>query len=285
MKQHFDKPISDIIRNRHSVRTFNSEILNKELKSKIEEYAAGIKGPFASKVRLEVIDSFDFAEGAGNKFGTYGIIKGAKTFIAAVSKKEDHNMEQLGYCLEKLMLYAASIGLGTCWMGGTFKRSQFAEMLKIKEDELLPAVTPIGHPAQRKAFVETMMRRLAGSDNRKSWSELFFDGSFDKPLKKEDSGQYAEVLEMVRLAPSASNKQPWRILKQENEYHIFLQETKGYANALGFNIQKIDMGIAMCHFEMTAEEIGIDGGFADSPQKAKELATEGFEYIISWIER
>lgn len=284
MKQHYDKPISEIIKDRHSVRTYSVEVLDKDLKNKIKDYAAGIKGPFSSEVRLEVIDSLDFAEGAGNKFGTYGVIKGAKTFIAAATQKEDHNMEQLGYTLEKLMLYAASIGLGTCWMGGTFKRSQFAELINLKEGELLPIVTPIGHPAERRAFVDSMMRRLAGSDNRKPWSELFFEVSFDKPLRKEAAGRYGEVLEMVRLAPSASNKQPWRILKQGNEYHIFLKETKGYANALGFNIQKIDIGIAMCHFEMTAEEIGIDGHFAPSLEKAKELAPEGYEYIVSWIE-
>jgi nitroreductase len=284
MKQHFNKPILDIIKNRHSVRTYNSEILDKELKNKLEEYAAGIKGPFDAKLRLEMIDSLDFAEGAGTKFGTYGIIKGAKTFIAAATHKDGHNMEQLGYCLEKLILYAASLGLGTCWMGGTFKRSQFAELVKLKEDEIIPAITPIGHPSDKRAFVDSMVRRVAGSDKRKPWSELFFNGSFDMPLKKEDAGSYADVLEMVRLAPSASNKQPWRILKQENEYHIFLNEAKGYANALGFNMQKIDIGIAMCHFEMTAEELGMAGHFVDNSQKVKNFTTESLEYIVSWIE-
>lgn len=284
MKQHFSKPILDIIKNRHSVRTYNSEVLDKELKNKLEKYAAEIKGPFDSKLRLEIIDSLDFAEGAGIKFGTYGIIKGAKTFIAAATHKEEHNMEQLGYCLEKLMLYAASLGLGTCWMGGTFKRSQFAELVKLKEDEIIPAITPIGHPSDKRAFVDSMMRRVAGSDKRKPWSELFFNGSFDMPLKKEDAGSYADVLEMVRLAPSASNKQPWRILKQGNEYHIFLNETKGYANALGFNMQKIDIGIAMCHFEMTAGELGTVGHFVDDSQKIKDFTTENLEYIVSWIE-
>jgi nitroreductase len=284
MKQHFNKPILDIIKNRHSVRTYNSEILDKELKNKLKEYAAGIKGPFDAKLRLEMIDSLDIAEGAGTKFGTYGIIKGAKTFIAAATHKDEYNMEQLGYCLEKLILYAASLGLGTCWMGGTFKRSQFAELVKLKEDEIIPAITPIGRPSDKRAFVDSMMRRVAGSDKRKPWSELFFNGSFDMPLKKEDAGAYADALEMVRLAPSASNKQPWRILKQGNEYHIFLNEAKGYANALGFNMQKIDIGIAMCHFELTAEELGMVGHFVDNSQKIKDFTTENLEYIVSWIE-
>lgn len=284
MKQHFDKPISDIIVNRHSVRTYKLGTLDKTLKDKLEEYAAEIKGPFTSKLTLELIDSLDLAEGKGNKLGTYGVIKGAKTFIAAATHKEAHNMEQLGYCLEKLILYATSLGLGTCWLGGTFNKSQFALSVKLKENEFIPAVTPVGYPTEKRTFLDSMMRRVAGSDNRKPWSDLFFEASFDKPLNKEVAGQYAEVLEMVRLAPSASNKQPWRILKKENEYHIFLKKSKGYENALGFNIQKIDIGIAMCHFEMAAEEIGITGRFVDRVQNTKELTTDNLEYIVSWIE-
>lgn len=34
------------------------------------------------------------------------------------------------------------------------------------------------------------------------------------PLEKEEAGNYEAALEMVRIAPSASNKQPWRILKK-----------------------------------------------------------------------
>jgi len=60
---------------------------------------------------------------------------------------------------------------------------------------------------------------------------------------------------MVRIAPSASNKQPWRIVKIEGAWHFFLERTKGYGDGIIFkllklaDIQRLDMGIAMCHFE------------------------------------
>ncbi|MDF2530594.1 MAG: nitroreductase [Clostridia bacterium] len=283
MKQHFTKPITDIIRNRHSVRTYNPEILDQELKDSLREYAADIKGPFASEIRLEIIDSLDLGEKSGGKIGTYGIIKGANTFIAGVADKSEYNMEQMGYCLEKLVLYAASLGLGTCWLGGTFKRNQFAELVGLKEDEFIPVVTPLGYPADKRTLFESFMRRAAGSDNRKGWNELFFDGSFEKPLKQESAEEYADVLEMVRLAPSASNKQPWRILKQGNEYHFYLEQTKGYGGALGFNIQKIDMGIAMCHFEMTALEAELKGNWLVKAQSPLIDQVQNHDYIVSWI--
>ena len=87
---------------------------------------------------------------------------------------------------------------------------------------------------------------------------------------------------MVRLAPSASNKQPWRIVKDGEKFHFYLYHAKGFAKTVGFDMQKIDMGIAMCHFDLTLREEGIQGSF----QKCKpsiENTEELNEYIISWI--
>lgn len=283
MKQYFNTSIAELIKKRHSVRTYKPEVLDKELKTKLREYAAGIKGPFDSKVRLELVDSAELADKSAGKIGTYGVIKGAKTYIAGITDKSSRSMEQLGYCMQQMMLYAESLGLGSCWLGGTFKRSQFADMVGLKEDELIPAVTPIGYPSEKKAVVESVMRKLAGSDNRKSWNELYFNESLDVALKPEEAGDYLIALEMLRLAPSASNKQPWRVLKQGKEYHLILKHTKGYGNALGFNIQKVDMGIAMCHFEMTAREAELKGHWMVKTQSPLLEHAEDVEYIVSWI--
>jgi hypothetical protein len=59
---------------------------------------------------------------------------------------------------------------------------------------------------------------------------------------------------------------------------------KGYSNALGFNIQKIDMGIAMCHFEMTLVEAGIKGHWEYEYYRQFSVTDENIEYIASWIE-
>jgi nitroreductase len=285
MNQFFKAPISDVIKHRHSVRTYKPEAIYNEIRSKLIEYAAELKGPFDSKVRLELIDSLELESKSGGRIGTYGVIKGAKTYIAGITDKSMHNMEQLGYCMESLMLYAESMGLGSCWLGGTFRRSQFADLVNLKEEEMIPCVSPIGYATDRKSFVEAAMRKLAGSDNRMLWSELFFEEDFDRPLTEEAAGEYKNVLDMVRLAPSASNKQPWRILKQGKEYHLFLKPTQGYGSILGFNIQKVDIGIAMCHFEMTALEAELKGNWVIKDQSPLKESQHNVEYIISWIEQ
>ncbi|MDW7650577.1 MAG: nitroreductase family protein [Bacillota bacterium] len=281
---HFNRPLAEVIKSRYSVRTYRPEKLPDEVGDLLLQYAAGIKGPFGPQVRLEFIDGIEAVEKTGGKIGTYGIIKGAQHYIAAVGKNVDGGLEQVGYVLEKLILYAASLGLGTCWLGGMFKRSQFAKLVDLQEDEILPAVTPVGYPGDKKTAIESFMRFAAGSNKRKPWRELFFNESFTSPLEeKQVSKEYREALEAVRLAPSASNKQPWRIVKQGRAYHFYLKLNKRYASALGFNIQKIDMGIAMCHFEMVLQEFGIKGKWLTENLPADTDERENLFYTVSWV--
>lgn len=278
-----NKSIIEIIKSRRSVRTYRPEKLSDQIKHKLTSYAREIKGPFDSKVRLELVDDADIANKSNGKIGTYGVIKGVKAYIAAVTEKEGKNsLEQLGYELEKLILFATALNLGTCWLGGTFKKSEFAKLVDVKDNEIMPIVTPVGYIAENKSMLESFMRLAAGSNNRKQWNELFFNESFQRPLEEKEAADYATVLEMLRLAPSASNKQPWRVIKQGNSYHFYLKTTKGYGNALGFNIQRIDMGIAMSHFELTANELGLQGMWKVNSDMMNNNSDEA-EYLISWI--
>jgi len=128
-----------------------------------------------------------------------------------------------------------------------------------------------------------MMRGAAGSDKRKPWSELFFADNFPTPLTPKQAGIYAEVLENVRLAPSAANKQPWRVIydTQRNVFHFFLARTFSYKLMGMSSLQDIDLGIAMSHFELTAREQGISGQWQISAN-APEIRS--LDYIVSWQE-
>ncbi len=242
-----------------------------------------MKGPFEGKVRFKIIDS-NAALSSNIKLGTYGIIKGASSFVASALEKGDMNLEELGYELESFVLYAMSLGIGTCWMGGTFKKGEFAKALELREGEILPIITPIGYPTKNEGLMGTVMRRLAGSKNRKPWEELFFNSNFDNKLTEAEADIYAEALEMVRLAPSASNKQPWRIVKENEKLHFYLQHTKGYSTALGFDMQRIDIGIAMCHLDFTLKEAGIEGDWKKMKPENRDM-NDLSEYIVSWVRK
>ena len=111
----------------------------------------------------------------------------------------------------------------------------------------MPCMSPLGYPAQKMSIRETMMRKGVKADERKPASELFFDRDFFIPLKEENPAA-AEALEMVRLAPSAVNKQPWRVVRDGSAYHFYLKHDRGYVTEATGDLQKVDMGIALCHF-------------------------------------
>ncbi len=277
----FEKPITEIIKIRKSIRSYKSEKMEDTLKNKLTEYMKSVETPFASSVRLTIMDSDIMKSNGEIKLGTYGVIKGASSFIVSAINNDELSLLNLGYKLESVVLYAASLGLGTCWLGGTFKKGEFSKAMELKDGEILPIVSPIGYPSENKRILDTFMRTMAGSNNRLPWEKLFFEDSFDKSLSKSSADMYAEPLEMVRLAPSASNKQPWRILKQGNQWHFYINHAKGYSSALGFDMQKIDIGIAMCHFEMTLKELGISGVWRKNNPKAS-VPDNNIEYVMTF---
>ena len=103
------------------------------------------------------------------------------------------------------------------------------------------------------------------------------------PLHEDASEAYSTVLEMVRLAPSASNRQPWRIVWGDGGecYHLFLQRTKGYRATVGMDLQRVDMCIGMCHFELSARELGLSGRWESRRPDSGRLP-ERTEYVASW---
>jgi Nitroreductase family. len=271
--------VMEVIQKRSSVRTYKEQSLSLEVTNKLSDYLDQVKGPFDAGVRFMLAESQE-RDSAAN-LGTYGVIKNAPAFLITAAEKQGMYMEQMGYELEKIILYATSLNLGTCWLGGTFKKSGFAKTIGLNDDEILPVVSPVGYPADNRRFLDKAMRLFAGSDNRKGWDELFFKDIFNQRLDKEESKEYSIPLEMVRLAPSASNKQPWRVVMKDKYLHFFLLHNRGYEKGLGFDIQKIDMGIATCHFELSARELGIQGDWVLKKPEIDNLPREA-EYIISW---
>lgn len=270
--------VRETIKRRKSMRTYYKEPIAEEVKEKLKSYMKEVTAPFGTKMRFELIDRSKI--GSNVKLGTYGVIKGANTYICAIVEREDRYEENLGYTFEKIILYATSLGLGTCWLGGTFKRGDFDKSLSLKENEFIPIVTPLGYAKDNRSFIDILMVVTAGSKNRKEWNELFFDKDFQHSLKQEDAGELEEAFSMVRIAPSGSNKQPWRIVRDNNTFHFFLCRNKGYASFLDYDIQRLDIGIAMCHFELTANEIGFQGKWQDNKITLTEDGT--MKYIISY---
>ena len=240
----------DTIRKRRSVRTFDGEKLREEDARKILEYAVKVENPYGLEITWKLLDAVRYGLSSP-------VIVGTDTFIAGKMRRVSHAEEAFGYAFEKIVLFAESLGIGTTWIAGTMNRAAFERAMEIAEDEVMPCVSPLGYPAKKMSLRETMMRKGVKADSRCDFDELFFDGSFDSPLSEEKAGRLKEALEAVRTAPSAVNKQPWRVVVDGNRINFYEKRSKGYDTG-DWDMQKIDMGIALCHFELTAKECGLD---------------------------
>lgn len=276
----FSFPVKETVEKRKSIRTYLSEPLSEADREKIIAFTETLSREesfFDCKIRIRL---FDVDKEISNKdLGTYGVIKNARTYLGVAAEKSPTAMEAVGYSFEKLVLYAQSLGLGTCWLGGTFNRGEFARAMQIKENEFFPIASPLGYPAPKSHTVNKVMRMAIKADKRKEWDKLFFDGDFSKPLTKEAAGEWAYPLEMVRLAPSAANKQPWRIVRRKNVWHFY--EKKEMSSSEN-DIQRLDVGIALCHFELAAKEKGLRGKMQVLTKPDIETE-ENMLYIFSFI--
>jgi len=272
-----------VIQARKSRRRYTGRKLTAVQEQELRDFFnENIQGPFANRVRFGLVDYRQ--ERDGGRLGTYGMIRGAKQFIAGAVMEHDGCYEDFGYTMEKNVLAATRMGLGTCWLGASFRKSRFSRALNCRPGEIIPAVTPVGAVTAGKTFFESAVSFAAGSHTRKPWQELFFSADSTTTLDPEEAGLWRYALEAVRLAPSAQNKQPWRIAfntehKRFDFYiHGAAQEKKG---ALGF-MPRIDLGIAMCHFELAAQESGSTGSWKILQDRAPQM--RGAMYRVSWIE-
>lgn len=273
--------VTDLIRQRSSCRSYGERAVEDEKRARLNHFIDTLEKPFwGNRPRFMLVDMA--SPGMGRVPGTYGVIKGAGIFLVGAVEKGCRDMEDFGYTFEQVILKATDLGLATCWMGLTFSREVFAEKISLASNEIIPIVSPLGYPSNRRSLVDNVTRFASGSAKRKPWEQLFFQGNWDKSLKKSTAEAYAAPLEMVRLAPSATNKQPWRILRQDGVFHFFLQRALGYDKMTEGDMQRIDMGIAMCHFELTARELGLSGTWTEA--RPDISLPNRCEYLVTWKE-
>jgi len=278
------------IRRRTSQRTYDGRALSPQARQDVQAVLQRLPatGPFGGQVRLRLLEAEDASRLAGETLGTYGFIRDAPAFLAGAIRRGAQAEEDFGYLFEILLLEMTRLGLGTCWLGGTFRRELFARRIDLQPEEIVPAVSPLGVPRARRGLVDRTVRFFAGAARRKPWESLFFLDRYGQPLPPAPAGAYAAPLEAVRLAPSASNNQPWRLVLEGGppvRVHFFLERTPGYRRLTEVDLQRIDLGIALAHFELVARELGLAGGWQPLPEaRAVHPTADPTDYLLSWCE-
>lgn len=263
--------IADTIRKRVSVRTFEDRPLSQEDRTELEAFLAQLETPFDVPVTFLLLDA-----------ATYDlkspVVMGAHAYVAAKVPRVPNFEIACGYAFERFCLHATERGIGSVMLAASLSRKTFERAMEVAEGEVMPVASPVGYPAAKRSMRESMMRKAIKSDERLPVDELFFAGSYGTPLLPQAAGPFVEPLGLLRLAPSATNKQPWRAIVNDGIVH-FYEERTIKESKLG-DIQKVDMGIAFAHFDLARQEAGIKGSFVACDPRLD--VPENVEYIMSF---
>lgn len=246
--------MKNAIKQRRSVRNYNGMVISEEHEKLILSYISkpeNLVGKFGHKMKIYLNKTDGRKSG---KIGTYGIIKNAPAYLVTVCETSKEALVDCGYVFEKLVLYIESIGLNTCWMGGTFNRNKIKLQDQISANEMITIISPVGYGASKSSIIDKTFRRLAKSDHRKDFDLLFFNEDFEHRIEESF---IIDILEQVRIAPSASNQQPWRIVMgADGTVHFYIERTPDYGKGkLSYDIQMVDIGIAISHYEIMVGEL------------------------------
>lgn len=144
------------------------------------------------------------------------------------SEKKEHYLENIGYMGEQLDLFLTSKNIGSCWFG-------MGSIRERKQEDL--------------DFVIMMAIGRADADSFRQKDKVL---KRKKPTEIWDNSSFTAVAEMVRIAPSACNTQPWYIEEESSTLRLYrIRGARGIMpeNKVTF-YNRIDLGIFMLFLEL-----------------------------------
>lgn len=149
----------DLLTKRYSVRSYQSDPVEEE-KLKMVLEAARLAPTAANRqaFKILVIRTAGRQEELKRVYGKdwfvqppyiLGIVRVEGADWVRRSDQKAYGDVDAGIVFDHLVLQAAELGLGTCWVGA-FDPAAAAEVLKLEPDWVPVAFTPLGYPADEK---------------------------------------------------------------------------------------------------------------------------------------
>jgi nitroreductase len=258
--------IRETIRRRFSVRHYTSKpVLVEILASVVKAGETSLALDDNIKVRFHLVKEGKLvAEQMTFLTGKQWLFGSAPHFIIATSEEKPLFMMNMGFRMEQMILFATMQGLGTCWIGGLFTEKRIGTFLGLNKGERVIALTPLGYPdvsSYGRVIHNIVHLGRPESRRRQPLEQIVFGSRWGTPLETKDN-ELLEVLECTRLAPSWANTQPWRFLVNGREI-IALVDASGRNLSVrdGKHYYRLDLGIAMAHFYLSAKELGWKGSW------------------------
>jgi nitroreductase len=222
--------------------------LNLTIISELKNYASSVK-PIDASINYEF--SYLGTEDVKNLLP----IK-APHYICIYSEKKDGYLMNAGYLLQQIDLYLSANNLASCWLGMA-KPTKDVPLMKNGMDFVI--MLAFGNTA------EQVHRTNVNEFNRKSLTSITSLSGIDN------------LLEPVRLAPSASNKQSWYFSGNREEIIVSREKQNVIKAQLYGKMNQINIGIALCHLGLSLDHIGKTATFNFNTG----LAPKGYEFMTT----
>lgn len=217
--------LSEAIQQRHSCRTYRNEPLQEEVLAVLREKIGECNREGDLHIQLVTEEPKAFTG-----ILSYGVFKGVRNYLVMAGRKAEDLDERVGYYGEQLVLLAETLGLSTCWVGLTYRRTT---AFTLGSGEKLVCVIALGYGegTTRQHRVKTVEELSNASDLSPKW--------------------FLKGVQAAQLAPTAVNQQKFffEFAGMQGSGKPVVKARKGFS-MVGYT--RVDLGIAKCHFEIGA---------------------------------
>jgi len=235
---------------RKSIRKYDLTPLDENTITEISAYMKSLNPMYHDiKTEIKILSQNDVKQ---------RLMKKAPHYIGVFSENKEGYLTNIGFMLQQVDLFLSANGVGLCWQGLPKPKG---EILKSTSLEFV-ILMAFGNPD------EPLYRKNISEFKRKSIEQI------------SDIAGADELLEPVRLAPSSTNSQPWFFTGDKNMFHAYCAKLNPIKAVMFKKLNKIDMGIAMCHLQIAAEHFGKKTEIVFD-KEAENNPPKGYYYIAS----
>jgi nitroreductase len=218
------------------VRRSRRKYLPDPIDAQVIERLQALASEYSQKAGARIELVFNDGSAFDSLRKTYGMLTGVRNYAGLIARKDNPlAVERLGYYGELLMLHAVALGLGTCWVGGSFDRASCP--FRLIDCEEIVCTIALGVINGRNSLRESL---IYGVTHRKTKTAgQMMDADAPAP------DWFLAGMRAVQKAPSAVNRQP-----------VVFSWKGGAVTAgtpgKGDTGSRLDLGIAKAHFELGA---------------------------------
>jgi nitroreductase len=273
-----DIDLFDLMRARRSCRSFQTRSLSEPDRAELfESVRAHIEEPILgpTPVRLEYIAA---------PLTVWPTVNATEFLVAIVPKEYNRtSVIDVGRCLQKVVMDATRMGLGTCWIGPGADHASILRHLGDRFDADRDQIICVCAVGYKSKYIPLFVRVFNFQFKRRlPLSELVFsDSALEQPVDvtTEPYARFGRAFEICQWAPSSYNGQTTRCVVVTDTSHE-VGRVDFYATTASRYYAPVALGIWASNWEMGCDALDIEGTFEILTHESQETLPH---YDLSWL--